>query len=260
MSNKSKPLHPLKPGDQVAIQNQTGNNPRQWLHTGVVIEVGPYNSYHVSVDGSRTITKRNRQYLRKISPFQNLPTPSTPPPTPSQAKEHPKQPTSSPQHDDHRQADKELHQHHRHVHVEDEQAAEPTPSSHVTPPPAQPDPSPQPQPPRKLPQHLRERWIVAAPKPNPPIQDQSTLGSMATVKHEPAFHHPYQPYPQPLNLSHIPQHYTGQGPYLTQPYPAYTIPMMHQNVAQTLPNVLPYNMMPQQDIFSPMMYKPYSSY
>ena len=69
LSRGSKPLPPLQPGDHVAIQNQTGTNPRQWSQTGVVIEVGPHRSYNISVDGSRTITKRNRQYLRKIVPY-----------------------------------------------------------------------------------------------------------------------------------------------------------------------------------------------
>ena len=62
-------LPPLKAGDCVSLQNQTGNKPRQWLQTGVVIEAGPYDSYTISIDGSRTITKRNRKYLRKIKPF-----------------------------------------------------------------------------------------------------------------------------------------------------------------------------------------------
>ena len=71
LSRGSKALPPLSPGDHVAIQNQTGNNPRQWPKTGVVIEVGPHHSYFISVDGSRTVTKRNRQYLRKIVPFSS---------------------------------------------------------------------------------------------------------------------------------------------------------------------------------------------
>ena len=56
----------------MAVQNQTGNNPRQWFKTGVVIEAGPFDSYTISIDGSRTITKRNRKFLRKITPFADL--------------------------------------------------------------------------------------------------------------------------------------------------------------------------------------------
>ena len=50
------------------IQDQSGKNPRQWSRTGVVIEVGSYDSYLVSLLGSRKVTRRNRQFLRKISP------------------------------------------------------------------------------------------------------------------------------------------------------------------------------------------------
>ena len=72
LSRGTKHLPPLHPGDCVAVQNQTGNNPRQWFKTGVVIEAGPFNSYTISIDGSRNITKRNRKFLRKITPFADL--------------------------------------------------------------------------------------------------------------------------------------------------------------------------------------------
>ena len=63
LSRGTKNLPPLHHGDCVSIQNQTGNNPRQWYKTGVVIEKGPFDSYTISIDGSRNITKRNRKYL-----------------------------------------------------------------------------------------------------------------------------------------------------------------------------------------------------
>ena len=129
------------------------------------------------------------------------------------------------------------------------------PSSQVTPPSLpQTDPSPQPLPPRKLPQHLRERWIVAE-KPNPTNQVQSTLGLIDADKHEPALHH----LPQTPHLP-IAQYYSCQVPNLSHSYLAPPFPMMNQFVAQTVSNVLPYNMMPLQDAVSPMMYKSYSSY
>ena len=78
LTRGSKSLPPLKPGDCVAIQNQTGNQPRQWSQTGVVIEVNPHSSYTVSIDGSRTITRRNRQFLRKIIPFVHSTIPAKP--------------------------------------------------------------------------------------------------------------------------------------------------------------------------------------
>ena len=62
----SKALPPLQPGDHVTLQNQTGAHPKRLDKTGVIIEVGPHHSYYVSIDGSRTITKRNRTFLRKI--------------------------------------------------------------------------------------------------------------------------------------------------------------------------------------------------
>ena len=68
LSRGAKHLHPLKVGDHVLIQDQHGNNPKQWNKTGVVTEVGPYDSYLVSVDGSRQVTKRNRRFLRLIKP------------------------------------------------------------------------------------------------------------------------------------------------------------------------------------------------
>ena len=68
LSRGSRQLPPLKPGDHVLIQDQHGNSPKQWSKTGVIIEVGPYDSYIVSVDGSRQVTKRNRRYLRLFKP------------------------------------------------------------------------------------------------------------------------------------------------------------------------------------------------
>ena len=71
MTHGSRNLPPLQPGDRVYIQDQHGNTPKQWNKTGVVIEVGPHHSYQVSVDGSRSVTKRNRKFLRKISPVES---------------------------------------------------------------------------------------------------------------------------------------------------------------------------------------------
>ena len=34
------------------------------------MEVFPFDSYQVQVHGSRTVTQRNRRFLRKFSPFQ----------------------------------------------------------------------------------------------------------------------------------------------------------------------------------------------
>ena len=59
-------LNPLETGEAVAIQNQHGNSPRKWHHTGKIVEALPNRKYRVLVDGSRRTTLRNRRFLRKI--------------------------------------------------------------------------------------------------------------------------------------------------------------------------------------------------
>ena len=59
-------LRPLKVGDRVFIQNQTGNHPLRWDRTGLVIEVKQFDQYAVRVDGSGRVTLRNRKFLRKF--------------------------------------------------------------------------------------------------------------------------------------------------------------------------------------------------
>ena len=59
-------LQPLKVGDRVFIQNQTGNHPLRWDRTGLVIEVKQFDHYAVKVDGSGRVTLRNRKFLRQF--------------------------------------------------------------------------------------------------------------------------------------------------------------------------------------------------
>ena len=47
-------------------QDKASSTHRQWNKTGVVVDIGPYDAYQVRVDGSRHITKRNRQYLKPL--------------------------------------------------------------------------------------------------------------------------------------------------------------------------------------------------
>ena len=79
----SKQLLPLIEGDLVSVQDQNGNTPRRWSKTGKILESLGHDSYLIKVDGSNRITKRNRQFLRRIEPFvadTDLPaTPSGPP-------------------------------------------------------------------------------------------------------------------------------------------------------------------------------------
>ena len=182
-------MPPLLPGDCVAIQNQTGNQPRQWSQTGVVIEAGPHNSYTVSVDGSRTITKRNRQFLRKISPFLH----STIPPRPAQIPVRPVDislpPKPVPQ-DTPSKDDDSLNP------AVDDDPSKPEPTE--TPTPNLPTDSHEPPIPKlilkkkALPPHLRERWIVAS---NPPQSYQHPDGSSSVtpIHHSPYMTNQYQP-------------------------------------------------------------------
>ena len=68
-------LPPLQVGDHVYVQNLVGNHPRRWERTGTVVEVRQYHQYVIRVDGTGRVTIRNRQHLRKFTPFH---TPSIP--------------------------------------------------------------------------------------------------------------------------------------------------------------------------------------
>ena len=175
LSRGSKSLPALRPGDCVAIQNQTGNQSRQWQRTGVVIEAGPHNSYTISVDGSRTITKRNRQYLRKISPFIHSTIPSQPQKSKGTSESDPKP------------AEHE-------VLPSQENIPHPVPASPSFIPPASEETSDtvnnaeEDDPPipkillkkKTLPTHLRERWVVASPQPQS-TQQQDVQGSVTPL-------------------------------------------------------------------------------
>ena len=237
LSRGSKALPPLKRGDHVAIQKQTGNNPRQWPNTGVVIEVGPHDSYFVSVDGSRTVTKRNRQYLRKFEPFAptqheskaptskpSIPitttTPTTDPyspvpknPVPAQIQMG--QDEDTPQHDQHQ-----------------------TPEDSPVPPDAKPNPKPL---------HLREKWIVQKPELVPPIRLQRDSDGNYSVIQPPTNSAmmtpmlPMNPISQVANMFPVPT-FPSTVNTVNTPY-SYN-PVMYQNVAN--PTMLPNMMMPQQ--------------
>ena len=46
-----------------------GGKAGRWSKSGTVVEVLPFEAYHVRIHGSRLLSKRNRIHLRKISPF-----------------------------------------------------------------------------------------------------------------------------------------------------------------------------------------------
>ena len=59
-------MPPLSVGDQVLVQNQTGRAPNKWDKSGVIVECKPHNQVNVMMDGSRKVSLRNRQFVRKI--------------------------------------------------------------------------------------------------------------------------------------------------------------------------------------------------
>ena len=75
LSEHTRRLPPLKVGDHVRIQNQTGRFPLKWDKTGVIVEVRQFDQYVVKVDGSNRATLRNRKFLRKFLPARNHPLP-----------------------------------------------------------------------------------------------------------------------------------------------------------------------------------------
>ena len=68
LSEHTKQLRPLEVGQVVMVQNQTGNNPRRWDKSGVVVEVMPFDKYKIKIDGTGRITTRNRRFLKPIRP------------------------------------------------------------------------------------------------------------------------------------------------------------------------------------------------
>ena len=67
-SAHTRPLPPLKVGDTVFVQNQSGNHPRRFERTGIIVEVLQHDQYQVRMDGSGRISLRNRKFLRKFTP------------------------------------------------------------------------------------------------------------------------------------------------------------------------------------------------
>ena len=80
LTRGTKQLKKLELGQQVQIQdqNKASKTFKQWTKTGVVVNVGDYDDYQISVDGSRSITKRNRQYLKPITPVSDVWSPPSP--------------------------------------------------------------------------------------------------------------------------------------------------------------------------------------
>ena len=69
---KARNLKPISPGDSVYVQDQNGPSPKRWSKSGIVVESLPYDSYLVKLDGSGRLSKRNRIFLRKYTPFSTV--------------------------------------------------------------------------------------------------------------------------------------------------------------------------------------------
>ena len=67
----TKRLPPLKVGDLVRVQNQTGPHPNKGDRTGGVMEVRQYDQYVIKIDGLGRVTLRNRRFLRMFYPVRN---------------------------------------------------------------------------------------------------------------------------------------------------------------------------------------------
>ena len=58
-------------GTSVAVQNQTGKNPKKWDKTGKVVDTADHDKVVVKIDGSNRLTTRNRRYVKPIVPVNN---------------------------------------------------------------------------------------------------------------------------------------------------------------------------------------------
>ena len=59
-------------GAVVQVQNQAGPHKDKWDLSGTVVVVLPHDAYHVKMDGSGRVTKRNQRFLRPIVPYSSL--------------------------------------------------------------------------------------------------------------------------------------------------------------------------------------------
>lgn len=207
LSHGTKQLQPLIPGDYVYVQDQAGKSPRQWNKSGKVLEALPHDSYLIRVDGSYTTTRRNRKFLRKFTPHNEVPPTNTHIPTHTTIP-LPQEPELThiplPNVDDDQQTHQELpRQDEPAQHQEPAQHdphSPPTamssdharmPTDHARPATQLVSPHSEPTKLNQKPKHLREKWIVASPKPgasisengeNNPQMDQITAAAMTFVQ------------------------------------------------------------------------------
>ena len=80
LNEHTRTLPPLRYGDQVMIQNQSGRFPKKWDKSGMIVEVKGHDQYVIKVAGSGRLTLRNRRFLRRYNVPQR-PQNNTPHPT-----------------------------------------------------------------------------------------------------------------------------------------------------------------------------------
>ena len=74
LNEHARPLPPLRHGDHVLLQDQSGRYPKKWDRSGVIVEVKENDQYVAKVAGTGRMTLRNRRFLRKYEPhFQQGP-------------------------------------------------------------------------------------------------------------------------------------------------------------------------------------------
>jgi hypothetical protein len=64
-SDHMRALAPLKVGDTLMVQNQSGNHPLRWDKRGTVMKCEGFDQYHVVIDGSRRLTEQKKQKVPK---------------------------------------------------------------------------------------------------------------------------------------------------------------------------------------------------
>ena len=82
LTEHTRTLSTLAPGQVVLVQNQQGNRPKRWDRTGLVVEVKQHDQYLVRMDGSGRASLRNRRFLRPTTPHSSQAFPALDPPTP----------------------------------------------------------------------------------------------------------------------------------------------------------------------------------
>ena len=201
LTNGTKHLQPLIPGDFVYVQDQAGNTPRQWNRSAKVLEALPHDSFLIRIDGSYTTTRRNRKFLRKFTPHNEVLPPTTHNPTHTtiplpQEPEISNIPLPDLQNKDVVDEDQQTPQE---LPMQAQQLDEPAqhdphspltamPSDHVRPATQHDNPHSEPVKTKQKPKHLREKWIMASPKPstiiseNAPQMDQITAAARTFVQ------------------------------------------------------------------------------